>query len=88
MPSMTQITFLSSLAARGLPHTADLFLKYSLSSHDQQGKVRNQIKPQDKHLEQADERVDGYVERFSGDWIPSAVCSIDPIPGTRTNHKR
>jgi len=78
----------NSRVARRLTNTVALFVGFSISSYDDEGNVGDEIEYQNKHLEQSDEGVDCYVERFFGDREPSAVDLVDPITGAGTDQKR
>jgi len=78
----------NSCVARRLTNTVALFVGCSISSYYHEGNVGDEIECQDKHLEQPDEGVNYYVERFFGDLEPSAVHLVDPITGAGTDQKR
>jgi hypothetical protein len=66
----------------------DLVVRCSISSHDQQGNVGNDIEHQEDNLEQREERVNYHVEGIPRDGKPFALHVVHPITGEYTNHGR
>jgi len=66
----------------------DLVVRCSISSHDQQGNVGNDIEYNENNLEQREERVNYYVEGIPGDGKPFTLHAVHPITGEYTNHGR
>jgi hypothetical protein len=70
------------------PSMVDLVVRCSISSHDQQGNVGNDIEHQEDNLEQREERVNYHVEGIPRDGKPFALHAENPITGKYANHGR
>jgi hypothetical protein len=66
----------------------DLVVQCSISPHDQQGNVGNDIEHQKDNLEQREERVNYHVEGIARDGKPFALHVVHPITREYKNHGR